>query len=235
MKITTYVLGAMLLFACSCKKENEGLLAPKKEALQPASELVLKENKNENVQKDGFETKDNPNPDAEPKKETPFDGYIKYSIPQGAQSALQSGLKMVSNDSLVFSVYFDSTAIYTSATPGNQADINKLWGFSDCSGTQHQNSARVGWRYFKGNLELLAYCYAGGVRSYKLLGAIKTNEFNTCTIVSKMDTYVFYLGNQAPIVMERGCSQGLKFRLFPYFGGDEVAPHDVNIWIKELN
>jgi len=24
------------------------------------------------------------------------------------------------------------------------------------------------------------------------------------------------------------------YKLYPYFGGDEAAPHDINIWIKEL-
>ncbi len=24
------------------------------------------------------------------------------------------------------------------------------------------------------------------------------------------------------------------YLLYPYFGGDEVAPHDINIWIKTL-
>jgi hypothetical protein len=23
------------------------------------------------------------------------------------------------------------------------------------------------------------------------------------------------------------------YKLFPYFGGDETAPHDINIWVKE--
>jgi hypothetical protein len=24
------------------------------------------------------------------------------------------------------------------------------------------------------------------------------------------------------------------YKLFPYFGGDETAPHNISIWIKEL-
>jgi hypothetical protein len=25
------------------------------------------------------------------------------------------------------------------------------------------------------------------------------------------------------------------YRLYPYFGGDELAPHQINIWIKNLD
>lgn len=36
--------------------------------------------------------------------------------------------------------------------------------------------------------------------------------------------------------MKRTCSivQNAAFLLFPYFGGDEVAPHDVRVLIKDL-
>jgi hypothetical protein len=28
--------------------------------------------------------------------------------------------------------------------------------------------------------------------------------------------------------------KGQGYQLYPYFGGDETAPHDINIWIKNL-
>ncbi|RDC63253.1 hypothetical protein AHMF7616_01854 [Adhaeribacter pallidiroseus] len=35
--------------------------------------------------------------------------------------------------------------------------------------------------------------------------------------------------------MSRGCSgTSDKYKLFPYFGGDETAPHNIKIEIKEL-
>jgi hypothetical protein len=36
--------------------------------------------------------------------------------------------------------------------------------------------------------------------------------------------------------MDRGCSGGslASYQLYPYFGGDETAPHDITILIDEL-
>jgi hypothetical protein len=28
--------------------------------------------------------------------------------------------------------------------------------------------------------------------------------------------------------------KGKGYRLYPYFGGDETAPHDISIWVKDL-
>lgn len=161
--------------------------------------------------------------------------YTKYTIPQGNQYCLQTSFLQVTEDSLVFDVVFDSTAMYTTASPANQGDINKLFGFSDCSSLHQVNSARFGWRYYKNNLELWAYCYSNSIRSYTLISIININTKYTCTIVAKGTDYIFYLNHSNPIIMQRGCTGGMQYRLYPYFGGDELAPHDINIWIKKLN
>lgn len=175
--------------------------------------------------------------DSQPVPSDPNDpeaGFVNYIIPEGGQNCLQSGLKSVSGDSLVFQVKFDNSAVYTTVNPGNQEDINKLFGFSDCGTQHHQNSARFGWRYYNGNIELLAYTYSGGNRVYKLLSSVSANTVYTCTLVSKPSEYVFYINGKELAVMPRGCNSGQKFRLYPYFGGDERAPHEVSIKIKEI-
>ncbi|HYG14471.1 MAG TPA: hypothetical protein VEC12_01880 [Bacteroidia bacterium] len=180
---------------------------------------------------------ENPQPGTRPGPSDPNDpeaGFVNYVIPQGAQNCLQSGIRPVSGDSLVFQVKFDNSAVYTSVNPGNQEDINKLFGFSDCGTQHHQNSARFGWRYYNGNIELLAYTYSEGARAHKLLSSVSANVVYTCTLVSKPSGYVFYINGQELAVMPRGCNSGQKFRLYPYFGGDEHAPHEVSIKIKEI-
>lgn len=178
-----------------------------------------------------------PGKDSQPGPTDPNDpeaGFVNYVIPEGAQNCLQSGLKSVSGDSLVFQVKFDHSAVYTTVNPGNQADINKLFGFSDCGTQHHQNSARFGWRYYDGNIELLAYTYSGGTRTYKLLSSVSENTVYTCMLVSKPSEYVFYINGEELAAMPRGCNTGQKYRLYPYFGGDERAPHEVSIKIKEI-
>lgn len=169
-----------------------------------------------------------PNPDS-------LQGFIKYIIPKGAQFSQQNTPTLVNEDSLVFEVIFDSSAIYTTVEPENQADINKLFGFSDCSTLHHENSARFGWRYYQNKLELLAYCYSNATLAFKSVSSIQINKKYTCTIVAKATEYIFYLEGKNPISMQRGCSEGFQFRLYPYFGGTEVAPQEVSILIKKIH
>jgi len=169
-------------------------------------------------------------------EEDTLTGFTRYTILAGAQYSLQNGFESISVDSIVYDVYFDSSAIYTLANKENQADVNKLFGFTDCGSLQHANSARFGWRYYKNKLELFAYCYANSAREIKSMGAIEVGKLYSCTIVSKPGKYIFYLDGQNPVEMKRGCnSASSRFRLYPYFGGDEVAPHEVNIWLKRRN
>lgn len=44
-------------------------------------------------------------------------------------------------------------------------------------------------------------------------------------------------GRSAIVKMPRGCGskKSVGYKLFPFFGGDEVAPHEVKIEIVDLN
>src|SRR5690606_41284654 len=63
----------------------------------------------------------------------------------------------------------DSSCVYKNPHPENQDDINKLYGFSDCTSLHHANSARFGWNWKDGALRIHAYCYVDSVRQYKEL------------------------------------------------------------------
>ena len=134
---------------------------------------------------------------------------------------------------------FDQSAVYTTASPNDQADINKLFGFGDCSSLanpfgvdHHVDSARVGWDWspIKNKIELWAYTYANSIRSSKFLGDIALNTIGYADIALKGSQYVFtYNGNT--VTMNRGCSYTIYvgLQLLPYFGGSEDAPHDVTV------
>lgn len=231
------VMKLLVIFLCvfsgACKKEHDRLIEPQNQ------QNTLEHNK-EQLDPEGGQSDINPTEldntvnEEPPKDKSPLAGFTKYTIAKGSQSSAQSAFKSVSVDSMVFDVLFDSTAIYTTQLRENQGDINKLYGFSDCSSFHHSNSARFGWRYHKKGLELFAYTYAGGKRSFVSMGSINVNQKYTCTIVAKKGKYVFYLNNSQETLMERGCNSGLQFRLYPYFGGNETAPHNMNIWIKDV-
>jgi hypothetical protein len=161
--------------------------------------------------------------------------YHEYIIPKGEHYAAGNNLGLVDKKSLVFKVRFDSSCIYTLNNVANATDINKLYGFSDC-GTNHQeNSTRYGWLWNGKAIELHAYCYADGKRSSKLLTTVGIGQEIELAMGIEPGKYVFTVKGKKEY-MQRSCTddEAQAYQLFPYFGGDEVAPHDVHIFIKQL-
>ena len=135
---------------------------------------------------------------------------------------------------LKFEATFDASAIYQTRNLDNQADINKLYGLSDCRTDHHSNSARFGWRWYSNQLEIHAYTYLNKVRQSRLVGVVELNKAYRYQIQLLDNKYVFTL-NDKVIELPRHCTgNGEGYQLYPYFGGDETAPHDIKIAIKEL-
>lgn len=165
---------------------------------------------------------------------TGCDDIRVYEIAAGDHSS-GHGVSTQRGSLLRFRATFDETAIYETRDPANQADINKLYGFADCSAHHHTNSARFGWRWYDDELQILAYTYVDGERQWELLGSTPLNEALEYRIRLDGDRYLFWFDG-VETEMPRGCdgNGGVKYRLYPYFGGDEEAPHDINITIELL-
>lgn len=159
--------------------------------------------------------------------------YKEFIIPKGEHYALQNDFRTTRIQKLKFSVLFDSSCIY-SIKGSNATDVNKLYGFSDCNMQHHLNSARFGWRWNGRELEILAYCYIDSMRQITLLGTIDIGKPAEMSITVQPENYVFELNGSAAL-MQRHCSGEYAegYQLYPYFGGDEVAPHEIKIKIKE--
>lgn len=156
-----------------------------------------------------------------------------YLIKKGQHSSTNKYVPLEVSK-LVFTAIFDSSAIYKTGIQSNQADINKLYGISDCGTHHHQNSARFGWRWFDDQLEIHAYSYKDGQRKYEFITSVALNKEYTYTMELKEDAYLFKI-NGKTISSERSCSgKSSGYKLFPYFGGDEKAPHDIKVVIKDL-
>ena len=154
-----------------------------------------------------------------------------FEIKKGKHSASGINFSLFTGDSLNFITKFDSSAIYSIGS--DQSDINKLFGFADCFSQHHSNSARFGWRWFRDNLEILAYTYVDGKRDHKLIKSIDINKHHQYSIKIDKDQYVFTVDSEI-VYMNRGCSEGVSgYKLYPYFGGNIKAPHDINIFIDQ--
>lgn len=161
--------------------------------------------------------------------------YKTYTIKKGHHSSASSFRKFDS-DALKFKAIFDESAIYEAASAINQHDIHKLYGFSDCGTSHHKNSARFGWRWYNDSLEIHAYTYAFGKRQTpEFITTVSINEPHNYLIQISGDKYIFSV-DEKTVEVPRGCSGSPSgYYLNPYFGGDETAPHDVNIKVSEEN
>jgi hypothetical protein len=157
-----------------------------------------------------------------------------FIIKQGQHSSNHL-VEPVAKNKMRFLVKFDETARYANTISNNQEDINKLYGFSDCGTQHHVNSARFGWRWFNNQLQIFAYTYKEGIQTNKFITAINLNKEYIYELEVRGNKYVFQVNNQI-VVMDRGCSGfSASYKLYPYFGGDEVAPHNIRIVIKDLD
>ena len=163
-----------------------------------------------------------------------------YIIFKGFHYSLGSFPALFSGTSMKMSFRFSNNANYTSVDPVNQYDINKLFGFTDCNNIDaQQNSARFGWRWNNrvtpGEIEILGYVDYKYVHYWEPLGSTYPGEESVGEIRLENGSYSFYYKNQVK-VMTRYCSaskmQGL--RLYPYFGGDEAAPHLITVWLRRI-
>lgn len=172
------------------------------------------------------------------KKNTPTlpTAYTRFIILKGAHYANYDSSTLITTaySEQRFWVIFDSTAIYQNVLTSNQFDINKLYGFSDNNAFHQAFSARFGWNWLNDSLHLWAYVYNDGQRLVKDLGSFPLFTPLNCSIKVDSNTYVFGIDNQKwtmPRTSNTPIANGYK--LLPYFGGDEPAPNDIVILIKE--
>ena len=159
-----------------------------------------------------------------------------YTINEGNHSANGFNFGIHSNGKTVAkTVIFRPDCQYDLGN-NNQADINKLYGFSVGLFQSNQyNSARFGWRWSipKQKIELLAYVYVNGVRINEwdqniFITDVDLGMENRTSIEITPSSYLFKINDNSKVMLPRAGS-GAGYNQYPYFGGDEVAPHTMNI------
>lgn len=106
---------------------------------------------------------------------------------------------------------FDESAKY-SIEGADQQDWNKLTGFS--RGYHKKNSIRIGWRWNqeRGVLQICDYSYVNKERKISNVQDIKIGVFYKKTLSLPKGKF-FILG----------------YMLWPYFGGNKKAPHNIRV------
>jgi hypothetical protein len=164
------------------------------------------------------------------------DDFVTYVIKAGNNEIDRNTNSLFTSSSIRFQAVFDSSCIYTTSSPENQVDINKLIGFSDCSSHHQTNSARFGWNWYNNSLRIYAYVYVDGVRQAKEMGTVVLGAVNSFKIAAAGNSYTFTCNEQVE-TMPRHCTGGvgISYKLLPYFGGNEPAPQDIRIKIRFLD
>lgn len=166
--------------------------------------------------------------------EAPSD-WTEYHIAKGQHYADKNPFTQLTTAEMKFIVKFDNSAIYQAVDTNNQGDINKLYGFSDNNQDHHTNSARIGWRWYNNELQLFAYVYNNTIEVDKMITAIPLNQEISCSIRVQGASYLFTVnGVQATLPRASVTKDAAGYQLYPYFGGDEPAPQDIHIAIKDL-
>ena len=117
----------------------------------------------------------------------------------------------------------------------DQKDINKLFGLS--YGFHHKNSIRFGWRFSlaKNKIEIFGYSYMDAKRLSIFICDCEIGKDYDFQITTTSDSYELscldieageYYTNQMPHQKLRNWG----YHLYPYFGGNIKAPHD--IWMS---
>ena len=135
------------------------------------------------------------------------------------------------NRFLKYQVLFDNTCKYE-IPKEDQEDINKLFGYT-LGFNHHKDSARFGWFYQDKTIHLHAYVYDNGVRKSKLIKNLDLNTQYVLTLVDEGNNWLFSVDDGWSVIgsvkIPKSCEFKYGYKLWPYFGGNNTAPHDITI------
>jgi len=154
----------------------------------------------------------------------------EYVIKKGRHESIVN-IEPLYGGGIKSSCKFDSSVIYDLGNE-NQGDWNKLIGFSEDIRI-HENSARISWRWNleRQQIELGYYCYIDGevVKGHLVWAEInKPFQFMIRDDQEKQN-YVIDIYGTYQVIYHGHKFDDKKFWSYPWFGGNEVAPHDIKI------
>jgi len=135
-----------------------------------------------------------------------------------------------------FTTTFTNSCIYTLPN-SDQEDINKLFGFS--CGMHHKNSARFGWSYINNKIQLWAYYYNDTQRYNTYITSLELNKPYQLYLNALESYYEFLVEHDYAVVarikVPRKNKKTIGYNLWPYFGGNNSAPHDIKIQMVKID
>ena len=165
---------------------------------------------------------------------------MKFTIKKGKHNPKGIHFGFTFKNSVSFDVCFNDNCIYDPFPLPDTEDINKLCGFSTTI-FHHIQSGRVGWRCVdnSGEIELVTYTYNSGERTIsdqQVLAKVKPNVWFVVTIEDHETHYEYILEYLGKIITNNDEKKydwlPFKYLLYPYFGGNNAAPHDMTLFVN---
>ena len=95
-------------------------------------------------------------------------------------------------------------------------------------------SIRFGWRWFDDSLEIHWFRHQHSQFTFSKIKSVELCEPCSYSLEFKDTKYILCVDGTC-VELDRTCSnQYKKYKLYPYFGGQEKAPHRIKIKIKNI-
>lgn len=147
-----------------------------------------------------------------------------HTIKKGEHTSTNRCIRLVGSGQIRLNFFVDQSWLYDEKAPGFQSGWNKLIGIAD-GFNQHKNSVRIGWRCIENKIYLCSYCYVNGERIISDMFEAPMG-WNSGS-VSITDNNYRVLINNTVLNVERTAKSPFKIMLYPYFGGNSTAPHEM--------
>lgn len=166
-----------------------------------------------------------------------------FKIKKDKHSAKGFHFNFTFKKNVAFKCKFDKSCLYY-FDDIDKFDINKLCGFST-TWFHHKQSGRIGWRCIDGKkIEIVTYSYNDGTREQTetdILGTVLPDQEFYVSIEDNEDMYTYTFENMSvkdSFVKAVDKKQKdwffFHYLLFPYFGGNKTAPHDMTLYVERL-
>lgn len=136
--------------------------------------------------------------------------------------------------SLNYSVTFTDSCRYEIDEP---SCVNKLFGVTHGLFGVHKNSDRFGWTYNKetDKINIWIYYYDNGNLIKKIIDSVCIGERNAFKIYTDTERNLeFSINDNILKIHPQGPGKKWHVLLTPYFGGNSVAPHRIEIEMKRF-
>jgi hypothetical protein len=159
------------------------------------------------------------------------DGFTVYRIEKGQHDS-GNRVDVTTRETVAYEVQFTESCLYEIPSD-DSLDVNKLFGLSDAS--SHSNhSARFGWRAKGNQIEIMTYVRRSGNIVTRPIGIVSPGQTACYTINILPDYYLFRFESTIDTIRRTSQFNGMRYHLWPYFGGNNPAPHTMEIYMKRM-